>query len=48
MMRSHVFVALFIVFVFGPLFFGLLLPGPVLGSASCFLLLCVSRFLLCL
>ena len=41
-------------FLLGPLmlflgpFFCLLLPGPVLGSASCFLLLCASRFLLCL
>ena len=35
--------------LFGPSFvFGLLLPGPVLGSASCFLLLCASRCLLCL
>ena len=37
-------------FLFGPslFFFGLLLPCAVLGSASYFLLLCASRFWLCL
>ena len=46
--REAIFVGPFFLFFGGPLSCGLLLPGPVLGSASCLLLLRASRFLLCL